>query len=338
MAAGQDDPWSPRGTVLVTGGTGAAGAHMARWVARRGAPRVVLASRSGAAAAAAAGLAAELAEAGATVSVATCDVTDRAAVAALLSWIDGAGPALCGVLHTAAVLDDGVLDRLDPGRLGTVLGPKAAGAAVLDELTAGRDLDAFVLFSSAAVVFGSAGQGGYTAANAYLDALAEHRRGRGLAGLSVAWGQWGGGGLAESSPAVQARLKRGALPPMEPEQAIRALGPVTAPGYSTLAVMDIDWERFAAAPGAASAPLLQLIPEITRLAQAGPSAGAPPAPGSEASGLVGELAGLGWGERVRVVAGVVRGVVAGVLGFGVGEEVGGGGGGTGCSGRWGLIR
>ena len=124
------EPWSPRGTVLVTGGTGAIGGHVARWVTDRGAPRVVLASRSGPAATGVAGLAAALAAAGSTAEVIACDTADRGQVAVLLDRIAVGGPALSGVMHTAGVLDDGVLDRLDTGRLATVAAAKAGGACV----------------------------------------------------------------------------------------------------------------------------------------------------------------------------------------------------------------
>ncbi|HEY2241414.1 MAG TPA: acyltransferase domain-containing protein, partial [Streptosporangiaceae bacterium] len=299
--------WTPHGTVLVTGGTGAAGRHLARWLASRGAPRIVLASRSGPAAPGVPALAADLAAAGAPVAVMMTDLAERPQVSGLLDWIDGNGRPLSSVLHTAVALDDGVLDGLDAGRLAGVLAAKATGAAHLDELTAGRELDAFVLFSSTADTFGSAGQGNYAAANAFLDAVAQNRVARGQAALSVAWGQWGGGGLAQSTEAVRQRLRRGALPPMDPRLAVQALGQALDCGDHTLAIMDVDWPAFAAAPGAAQLPFLRDLPEIQA---AVPVAAAP----AESGELAQRLATRPAAERSQFVADLVRAEAAAILG------------------------
>jgi NADPH:quinone reductase-like Zn-dependent oxidoreductase len=152
-------PWRPSGTVLITGGTGTVGGHAARWAAGQGAGHVVLASRRGLAAPGAAALAAQVRGLGAAVTIAACDGADRGAVAGLLARLEAEGQRVSAVIHTAGVLDDGVLDGLTPARLAAVLGPKAAGAAHLDELTAGLGLEAFVLFSSMAGTVGGAGQG-----------------------------------------------------------------------------------------------------------------------------------------------------------------------------------
>ncbi|GAA2477717.1 hypothetical protein GCM10010276_12520 [Streptomyces longisporus] len=316
-----DENWTPRGSVLITGGTGAIAGHVSQWLAEREARRLVLTSRSGPAAPGVAVQAAELAQRGSRVDVVTCDVGDRFALAGLVDWTGRSGPELSAVMHTAGVLDDGVIDRLSAPRLETVLAAKATSAAYLDELTADLDLDAFVLFSSAASTLGSAGQGNYAAANSYLDAVAEHRRARGLAGLSVAWGLWGGGGLARSKTEIEARMKRLPMPPMDPQLAVRALGEALAGEDAVVTVMDVDWARLAAAPGSTSLterPLVRDLPEVRQLAAVRPAV-ADPVQGE--GGLAGRLAGLDRAEQDKLLTDLVRAEAATLLGHGSADAV-----------------
>ncbi|KZS62298.1 type I polyketide synthase [Mycobacterium ostraviense] len=178
------------GTVVITGGTGMAGAALARHVvSRHRVAHVMLVSRSGTRAQGISELADELRDAGAQVSVVACDVADRDAVAALLAQLPPRYP-LRGVFHAAGVLDDGLIASLTPDRLDAVLRAKVDGAWNLHELTRYLDVSAFVLFSSMAGILGTPGQGNYAAANCFLDGLAAYRRAHGLPGLSVAWGLW----------------------------------------------------------------------------------------------------------------------------------------------------
>ncbi|MET8858512.1 SDR family NAD(P)-dependent oxidoreductase [Streptomyces sp. NPDC004579] len=202
------------GTVLITGGLGAVGLHIARLLAERGVPRLVLTSRRGLSDPRAAEVTAELASLGTEVEIAECDVADAAALAGVLARVGDTFP-LRGVVHCAGILDDGVVAELTPERLAQVLRPKVDGAAHLHRLTSETPLDLFLLISSAAGVLGNPGQGNYAAANVFLDQLAHHRRGLGLPAVSVSFGAWAGEGLAAENADLDrmARLGHRALTP-----------------------------------------------------------------------------------------------------------------------------
>ncbi|QFU93057.1 Phenolphthiocerol synthesis polyketide synthase type I Pks15/1 [Amycolatopsis sp. YIM 10] len=210
----------PDGTVLLTGGTGGLGKVLARYlVAERGVRHLVLASRSGPQSPGAAELQASLSELGASVTVAACDVADAAALAETLESIPAEHP-LTAVIHAAGVLDDGLVGSLTQERLDAVLRPKVDAAWNLHQATRSLDLPVFALYSSVSSVTGAVGQGNYAAANAFLDALAEHRRGLGLVATSLAWGPWAqeSGMTSGLSQAAMERIMRSGMPPLTPDQ------------------------------------------------------------------------------------------------------------------------
>ncbi|WP_394849576.1 SDR family NAD(P)-dependent oxidoreductase [Pendulispora brunnea] len=233
---------APEGTVLITGGTGTLGTLLARHLVRvHGVKHLLLTSRRGADANGASELRAELEAEGASVTLAACDVADRAALEALLASVPAEHP-LTAVVHAAGVLDDGVVGSLTPERLHTVLRAKVDAALHLHELTAGLDLSAFVLFSSLAGVLGTPGQSNYAAASAFLDALARHRTVRGLAGLAIDWGYWEqkSGMTAHLGEADLQRMARGGLRPLASEEGLASFDAALAGHGDTLVVARFD--------------------------------------------------------------------------------------------------
>ncbi|MGO4463703.1 SDR family NAD(P)-dependent oxidoreductase, partial [Streptomyces sp. M-16] len=314
-AAPADRAWQPRGTVLITGGTGALGARVARYVAARGAEHVVLTGRRGPDAPGAADIAHEIEELGAKVTIVACDVSDREEVANLLWSLPEDRYPLTAVVHAAGMPQFAPTDTLGLGDLADVVSAKVAGATHLEELLGDRPLDAFVLFSSVAGVWGSGRQAAYSAANAFLDGLAERRRSHGLAATSVAWGPWADGGMADDDEA-EAHLRRRGLPPMSPDTAIAALQRALDHDETTVVVADVDWDRFAPAFAITRpAPLLADLPEARNaLAGTGPSAGSAGRPESTASSLGAGFATLAEPERRRALLDLVRTEVARALG------------------------
>ncbi|MGW3078768.1 SDR family NAD(P)-dependent oxidoreductase, partial [Kitasatospora sp. NPDC001132] len=229
-------PLSPEGTVLVTGGTGTLGGTIARHLAvRHGVRHLLLVSRSGPDAPGAAALTADLAALGATADIVACDVSDREAVARLL-----AEHPVTSVIHTAGTLADTVVESLTPQQFARVWEPKALAARHLHELTS--DLEAFVLFSSAAGVLGGAGQANYSAANAYLDGLAAHRHAEGQPAVSLAWGYWAEtsgmtGGLSATD---RHRLARAGVRPLPTTDALALFDAALTAGTPTLAPVRFD--------------------------------------------------------------------------------------------------
>ncbi|MER5898468.1 SDR family NAD(P)-dependent oxidoreductase, partial [Streptomyces sp. NPDC001876] len=220
------------GTVLITGGTGTLGGLLARHlVTEHGIRHLVLLSRQGPNAPGTTELVAELSELGAQTRIVACDAADRDALATVLANIPTGAP-LTGVVHAAGVLDDGVFTALTQERLETVLRAKATAAANLDELTRDTDLAMFVLYSSASATFGTPGQANYSAANAYLDALATRRRTEGLPGLSLAWGLW------EQASGMTSHLRDQLSSGMSTKQALSLFD--TALGYAEAQLLPVN--------------------------------------------------------------------------------------------------
>ncbi|MDS0136273.1 SDR family NAD(P)-dependent oxidoreductase [Amycolatopsis sp. CM201R] len=304
--AGETRDWRPRGTILITGGTGALGAAVARELAEAGAEHLVLTSRRGVEAPGAAELASELSALGVRVTLAACDAADRDALADVLAAIPADLP-LTAVVHAAGTGQHGPLTEITPEEVSAVLAGKVAGARHLDELT--HDLDAFVLFSSISGVWGSGEQAVYGAANAFLDALAEERRGRGLAATAIAWGPWAGSGMAADADAVRMLRGRG-LPPIDPAKGVAAFRRALAADDPAVVVADVDWARFTPVFTAARPrPLLADLP-------AAREAVAEPEPTSTG------FASLPAGERPKALLTLVLDQVAGVLGHTSGAAIG----------------
>ncbi|MBI0300614.1 SDR family NAD(P)-dependent oxidoreductase, partial [Streptomyces sp. PRKS01-29] len=313
-ATRSDERWRPRGTVLITGGTGGVGAQIARGLVDEGAEHVVLVSRRGPRAPGAAALEAELAERGARVTVAACDVADRQALAHLLDTVtgDGADHPLTAVVHAAGALDDATIDALSPERIEAVLRPKVAGARHLHDLTRDLDLDAFVLISSIAGTVGAAGQGNYAAASAYLDALAQLRRAGGLPATSVAWSAWAGGGMIDGEVADQ--LRRRGAPPIDGARALELLRQTVAHGDGFLVAADIDWGRFA--PALSTTRPLPLLADLPEAGGAGQDpAGTEREEAGGAAALRTRLAELGPADRHTTLVELVSEQAAAALGY-----------------------
>ncbi|WP_229878809.1 type I polyketide synthase, partial [Streptomyces humidus] len=302
-------PWTPRGTVLITGGTGGTGAHVARRLAELGAEHLVLTSRRGPDAPGAGELRAELEAHGARVTITACDIGDRDTVAALLDAVP-AGLPLTAVLHLAgAPQTESPLSGLTVEQFAEMGRAKIAGARHLDDLLGDRELDAFVLFSSGATAWGSNGLTSYAGANAYLDALAHHRRARGLTATSIAWGAWDGGGMVDASMAGEfAKL---GLSLMEPHLGVTALVQAVEHDETHVVVAGIDWTRFAPTfTLSRPRPLLRGLPEVTELLDGKTE----DRPGTDASALRAELLALPPDAQEHLLVSLVRTEAGAVLG------------------------
>ncbi|WP_316524370.1 type I polyketide synthase [Kitasatospora brasiliensis] len=299
-----DAPVEWRGRVLLTGGTGALGRLVARHlVTEHRVESLLLLSRRGEAAPGAAELRAELTGLGAEVDILACDLADREELAGVLARYP-----VSAVVHSAGVLDDGMLAGLTPERLSAVLRPKVDAAWHLHELTKDRELSAFVLFSSAAGLLGSPGQASYAAANAFLDGLALHRRAVGLPATSLAWGAWSGsGGMADRlSEADSRRMAQSGVASLGEEAGLALFD--AAVGRAEAVLMPARLDLAAMAQGNRVPPLL------SRLVRSSSSRRVAQAASTASAALRRSLAELAGEERIALLLDLVGAQAAGVLG------------------------
>jgi acyl transferase domain-containing protein/NADP-dependent 3-hydroxy acid dehydrogenase YdfG len=301
----------PDGTVLVTGATGGLGTMVARHlVERHGRRRLLLVSRRGPDAEGAGEFQRELAGLGASVRVAACDVADGEALAALLATVDPEHP-LTAVVHCAGTVDNGLLASLTPEKLDRVFAPKVDAALWLHRLTEHLDLSAFVLFSSAAGTLGGTGQGNYAGANTFLDALAQHRRSRGLPASSLAWGLWAArsGMAGQLNEATLAQTSLRWVAPLPVDEGLALFDAGWRPGKAVLFPVRLNRAALSTqGADAATPPVLRGLVRSAarRVAQTGAQ--------DAGASLKQRLAGMTGSDRYDTLLALVRGQVAAVLG------------------------
>ena len=302
----------PGRTVLISGGTGGLGALVARHLAaEHGARNLLLVSRSGLAAEGAGELCRELEDLGAEATIAACDIADRKALEALLDSIPSAHP-LGAVVHCAGTLADGTVDSLTAEQVERVFASKAATAWNLHELTAGHDLSAFILFSSAAGTLGAPGQANYAAANVFLDALAQKRQWEDLPATSISWGLWErqGGMISQLDEAALARMRRGGVEALTDGRGLILFDAALAAGRSHVVALPVDAAALGAAAGAGGLPpIFSRLTRVSSRRRAG------------SGSLAAKLASLPEAEREAFVLDLVRAEVATVLGHASAREV-----------------
>jgi acyl carrier protein len=307
--------FSADATYLITGGLAGLGLLVARWLVERGARHLVLMGRRAPAEAARTAIR-EMEAHGAQVVVAQGDVAREADVQGVLAQIAGGQPPLRGIIHAAGVLDDGVLLQQTWERFAKVLAPKVEGAWNLHRLTQNAPLDFFVLFSSAAALLGSPGQANHAAANAFLDALAHHRRAVGLPAVSINWGVWSGWGVA-ADRGVGARAAVQGMGSFTPEEGLHVLERVLAANPVQVGVVPVEWPKLLKALRLES----PFVAEVGGRGRGAVTQETTKGPAATHAGIRSELERAAPAERQRLLLGFVRERTASVLALDRTEEV-----------------
>jgi acyl carrier protein len=296
----------PEATYLVTGGLGGLGLLAAQWLVDRGAKHLALMTR-GEGSEQARDAVRNLKKTGVDVDVVTVDVADEETMARVFLEMERSRPALRGVIHCAGVLEDGSLLQQDWERFRKVLSPKCLGAWNLHRLTRGRPLDFFVLFSSVAAVWGSPGQSNYAAANAFLNALADHRAALGMPALSISWGPWSEHGMAARGKAGD-RLKAVGVGTLSPQEGIQILEYAMSQPLPSICAIPVDWPKFVLPfTGKGTAPLFsELIREVPRPKHAPPE-GKPE--------ILRQLEQASPGQRKKILTACVGGLSMKIMGL-----------------------
>jgi NADP-dependent 3-hydroxy acid dehydrogenase YdfG/acyl carrier protein len=294
----------PRAAYLVAGGTSGLGFATAQWLAARGARQLVLVSRRGALADGLEPALLELNEQGVDVTIESCDITDAADVDALIARIARRGAPLKGVIHSAMVIDDGLVANLTDARFAQVLAPKVAGAWNLHRATSNAKLDFFVVYSSATTFLGNPGQASYVAANAFLESLVTLRRQCALPATFMAWGPLADVGfLARNDDTLEALQARIGASPITSDDAMTALERALVDDVAGEAVFRLDWNAISRVMPTAHAPRYSELPK---------QAGHDPRNAST-SQLRGQIAELPPAASVRLVEETLQAQMARIL-------------------------
>ncbi|MCQ4045629.1 type I polyketide synthase [Streptantibioticus rubrisoli] len=311
--AGSPATWTPRGTTLITGGTGALGGRTARWLARQGAEHLVLLSRRGPAAPGAAELMAELNAQGTTAETVSCDLTDKDAVAAVIDELSANGTPVRSVFHLAGTRALGPLATASLDHVADAVHAKVAGATHLDELLGDTELDAFVLPSSVAGTWGVGDHAAQAAAGAYLEALAARRRARGACATAIFFGPWEEA-REQLGERASERLLRTGVSFLDGGMALAGLAQALHEDESALTVADIDWKRYLPVVTTAGPnPLFSELPEAQDLAESDPTT---------ANGeFTTRLRSLPATEQRRLLLDLIRNEAAAALGHASGDAV-----------------